>query len=46
MAATLRLAVVLLRPIVGWGSGLCLADGVPESQREYIQEGRVASKST
>ena len=36
--AMLRLAVVLLGMMVGWGSELCLNDGVPESQREYIQE--------
>ena len=34
----LRLAVVLLGMMVGWGSELCLNDGMPESQREYIQE--------
>ena len=37
--ALLRLAIVLLCPFVGLGSGLCLDDGLPESQRQYIQVG-------
>ena len=36
----LRLAVVLLGLTVGQaGAELCLDDGVPESQRKYIQAG-------
>ncbi|CAK8995298.1 unnamed protein product [Durusdinium trenchii] len=35
----LRLAVLLLCGLKGFGSELCLEDGVPESQRKYIQDG-------
>eukprot|EP00913_Durusdinium_trenchii_P024135 g22662.t1 len=34
----LRLAVLLLGAFEGFGSELCLDDGVPESQRKYIQD--------
>ncbi|CAK8993410.1 unnamed protein product [Durusdinium trenchii] len=36
--AMLRLAVLLLYGLKGLGSELCLDDGVPESQRKYIQD--------
>lgn len=39
MLAMLRLAVLLLGAFEGFGSELCLDDGVPESQRKYIQAG-------